>query len=126
MLSYLDMFTAASIASLDSVCGRLEEGGAEMGPIVDSLAPYNVPAEILSKLEAFGKTEYEVRQDTWNSVQDVVGLLHSVGKTVQSCVKNSVDVIASSMLTRRDAWLEKIKEVLPKEQLLELRVAILN
>ena len=45
---------------------------------------------------------------------------------MQGCVKNSVFNVATLMLCRRDVCLDKVKDVLPKESLLELRAADLN
>ena len=128
MLSYMDMFAAASIKALEDVCVKLEDDNPqkELADIVEKLAARGISRNVLLQLEEHGERAFQASQRNWNSCQDTISLLHSIGKSVQGCVKNSVYNIATSMLTRRDAWLEKFKDILPKESLLELRAADLN
>ena len=94
--------------------------------MVEKLAARGVSRNVLSQLEEIGQEVFKTNQQTWNSCQDTISLLHSVGKAVQGCVNNCVFNVATSMISRRDVWLEEFKDVLPKQELLQLRAADLN
>jgi len=130
MLSYMDMFTAASIELVKGMAGRLEEdtatSGVEVVKLLDKLGELGVPRETLEEVEKLGQGVYNLKENVWNDAQDTIGLLHSVGKGVQDNVNNVIDVIGSAIVTRRDTWLDKFKGTLKKESLIRLRTADLN
>jgi len=128
VLSYMDMFTAAAIEIMKATSKRVEEDASTskivMADIVAKLK--DTQESTLVELKNYADNVYMLKQDVWNDSQDAMGLLHSAGIGMQDCVKNAVDVIASSMVTRRDAWLEKVKSTLTKEGVLRLRQVELN
>ena len=130
MLSYMDLFTAASIELVRGMAVSLEEDEAThktaVQELLTKLASKGVNLDCLEDVEAFGVGVYNLKEGLWNQAQDTISLLGSVGKGVQDNVKNVVDVVASSMVTRRDSWLDKFRDVLPKESLLKLRTSSLN
>ena len=92
VLSYMDMFTAAAIEIMKATSKRVEaEIVAKLKDTQDST---------LVELKNYADNVYLLKQDVWNDSQDAMRLLHSAGIGMQDCVKNAVDVIASSMITR--------------------------
>ena len=104
MISYMDMFTAASIKSMESAskCLDADAPQRELALIMEKLAARGVSHNVLSQLEEFGQDVFKTNQQTWNSCQDNISLLHSVGKAVQGCVNNCVYNVSMSMISRRD------------------------
>ena len=93
--SYLQWFTKAMDSRLNDIMGKLQ----------------NEPVS------------FEEWQDIWNDARETQELLGSVVKGHHDIVKNSMSEIGTMILTRRDAWLDRFKEHLPKEMLLRLRHA---
>jgi hypothetical protein len=96
--SHMDWFVSATVAILDGVKSKLEEG-----PV-----------------------DHEAWQDIWNDASDATDLLTSVGKGLQDIVKCSVSEVGSLLLVRRDSWLEHMKTKVSKEDIFNLRAGSLN
>jgi hypothetical protein len=61
----------------------------------------------------------------WNMARQGICMMHSAGMGVQDLVRNNVWQIGEQMVTRRDAWLNKM-EKLPAANVDQLRFATLN
>lgn len=102
MLSSMDMFAAASIKLLEEVCSKLEDESPqkELADNVEKMAARGISRSVLAQVEKFGEKSFQANQRNWNGCQDTIWLLHSIGKAVQGCLKNSVYSLATSMLSR--------------------------
>lgn len=128
-LSYLDWFLSASKAELRNQADQLnQEEGVEtesLQAILTNLTPED-RTRVLEWAEGVKEASYRNDLAMWTSLLEVIGLIESSARCAQDITATMIDLAGNLTLTRRDDFLERFNERLPREAILKLRSASVN
>lgn len=129
ILSHMDWFLAASKVELgrqtEELSTREIVNTEELGVELEDWTSIERRG-ILAWAEQVKDKSFNADQTTWNSLNSVIALIESAGRCAQDAAKLVIDAVGCTTLVRRDAWLDKFPELLPKETLLGLRGGDVN
>jgi hypothetical protein len=124
VLSHLDWFLAASKTELQKRAEELEtREPIDLETLARELEDFTAEQRngIVAWAQEAQEKTYQADLATWNSMLNVVGLIESAARCTQDAATLTVEAVSTSTVMRRDSWLDKLSDMVPKESLMELR-----
>jgi hypothetical protein len=124
ILSHLDWFLAASKTEIKKQAEELNcRDFCDMETLSSELSDFSAGERlgVVNWAQQVKDKTFDADLAIWNSLHNVVGLIESAGRCAQDTATAVIDAVGCCTLARRDSWLDKFPDLLPKDSLLALR-----